>query len=317
MGKNIQVKLDRAVATKDAKDVYEIPDTELLGDNLVLTDRWTKYTIPYNSAFPTPSGADVNAGPRQPFMSFVVDGGASGLTYYLDDVNIAVKEAPKPSYSLPYATNLTLDSSNVVGGTATFAYEYQSDVDAFEGNSVVRIVKELEDGSVVTLAQLSAPTNVYEYVIPETAIGSKLRFEIMPFTEGDANNAPVSGAVYEITTSDVIKSECIITPTLGKFDAASGSITGTLFVENNLADNSDLNLFLAIVLYDADEGVVRYDSKPISVAHGNSNEIVLSVTTADDPALSPVAKARAFVWGGTGIFDTDMISYADVIEVTK
>ena len=69
--------------------------------------------------------------------------------------------------------------------------------------------------------------------------------------------------------------------------------------------------------YDEDNGVVRFDSKPISVTKGNSDTITLSVTTADDPELKPIVKAKAFVWGGTGIFDTDMVSYADVIEVTK
>ncbi len=325
VGKNIQVKLDRTVEKKDATDVYTVPDTELLGENLALTDKWTKYTIPYNPKFTT-TGTDSTLGPRQPFLSFVVDGGASGLTYYLDDVAIGKKVAtdpepepdPKPTgYALPYATNLTLDATNVVGGTATFSYEYQTEVDAFEGKSVVRVMKELPDGKSVTLAQLSAATNVYEYVIPEAAIGGTLRFEIMPFTEGDKNSAPVSGAVYQIKASEMIKTAYTITPTLGAFNAASNSITGTLFVENNKSDGSDMNMFLAIILYDDEDGVIRFDSKPISVSKGNSDTITLSVTTADDPELKPVTKARAFVWGGTGIFDTDMISYADMIEVTK
>ena len=323
VGKNIQVKLDRAVASKDAKDVYEVPDTELLGENLVLTDAWTQYTIPYESAFPTPSGADPNAGPRQPFMSFVVDGGASGLTYYLDDVEINAAGSDDPgtepgpgedAYPYPFATNLSLDSINIVGGTATFRYEYGTEVEALEGNSVVRILKEFEDGSSVTLAQLSAPTNIYEYVIPETALGAKLRFEIMPFTD---DVPPVSGAVYKITTDDVIKAQQTITPALGEFDEESGSITGTLYVENNRPDGSDMNMFLAIVLYDADGGVVRFDSKPISVENGSSDNIELSVVTANDPELQPIVKAKAFIWGGTSVYDTDMVSYAEPIEVLR
>ena len=326
VGKNIQVKLDRVVETKDTTDLYDVPDTELLGTDLKLTDTWTKYTIPYSPKFTT-TGTDSTLGPRQPFMSFVVDGGASGLTYYLDDIAIGKKAAAEPEpepepeptgYPLPYATNLTLDSSNVVNGTATFSYEFQTELeDVYEGKSVVRVIKELEDGKSVTLAQLTGSTNVFEYVIPEAAIGGTLRFEIMPFTEGSENSAPVAGAVYKIKADDMVKTAFTITPTLGKFDAASGSITGTLFVENNKADDSDMNLFLAIILYDEDNGVVRFDSKPISVSKGNSDTITLSVTTADDPDLKPITKARAFVWGGTGIFDTDMVSYADVIEVTK
>ena len=319
VGKNIQVKLDRVVETKDTTDLYDVPDTELLGTDLKLTDTWTKYTIPYSPKFTT-TGTDSTLGPRQPFMSFVVDGGASGLTYYLDDVAINKKAAAEPEpepeptgYTLPYATNLSLESTNVVGGTATFRYEFQTELEnVFEGNSVVRVMKELADGTSVTLAQLSAATNVYEYLIPETAIGGTLRFEIMPFTDGG-----VAGAVYKISADDMIKTAFTITPTLGEFDAASGSITGSLFVENNKADDSDMNMFLAIVLYDEDDGIIRFDSKPISVTKGNSDTITLSVTTADDPELKPIVKAKAFVWGGTGIFDTDMVSYADVIEVTK
>lgn len=320
VGKNIQVKLDRAVEKKDATDLYDVPDTELLGTDLKLTDTWTKYTIPYSPKFTT-TGTDNTLGPRQPFMSFVVDGGASGLTYYLDDVAIRKKAATEPEptgYPLPYATNLTLESTNVVNGTATFSYEFQTEIeDVYEGKSVVRVIKELEDGKSVTLAQLTGSTNVFEYVIPEAAIGGTLRFEIMPFTEGSETSAPVAGAVYKIKADDMVKTAFTITPTLGKFDAASGSITGSLFVENNKADDSDMNMFLAIILYDEDNGVVRFDSKPISVTKGNSDTITLSVTTADDPELKPIVKAKAFVWGGTGIFDTDMVSYADVIEVTK
>ena len=76
-------------------------------------------------------------------------------------------------------------------------------------------------------------------------------------------------------------------------------------------------MFLAIVLYDADGGIVRYDSKPISVGAASSDDIKLSVSTADAEDLASVAYAKAFTWAGSGIFDTDLTSYAETITVNR
>jgi len=312
VGKPIQVKLDRDVTTKDERDVYGV-NTEIIGENLVLTDDWKEYSIRYDLDVKTPAGANDSAEPRAPYLSFVVDGGAKGLTYYVDDVVIAPYIPP---YELPYATDLAIDGAALAGENVTFSYLYNNDIENYyEGNSVVRVLKKV-DGGYVTIAQYAELSNVYDIHIPEETLGSKLKIEIMPITEPDENGKVRAGAPYAIET-DTVKSAYVIKPSLGSFDAESGSITGTLAVENNKPDGDSLDLFLAIVLYDADGGIVRYDSEPISVGAASSDDIKLSVSTADAEGLASVAYAKAFTWAGSGIFDTDLTSYAETITVNR
>ena len=312
VGKSIQLKLDRDVDVKDERDVYNV-NTEVIGDGLVLTDEWKEYSVRYDLKAATPSGANKYAEPRSPFLSFVVDGGAAGLTYYVDDVEVGPYVAP---YSLPYATDLMLEGVVLAGETVTFSYLYNHDTEEMEGNSVVRILKKTEDGHYVTMAQRSEMSAFYDYLIPESMVGSKLKFEILPATEPDGNGKVTYGAVYALET-DAVKPAFVVTPALGAFNEESGSVTGTLKVENNKLTGDNLDMFLAIVLYDAEGGIVRYDFKPVSAAAGATENVTLSVSAADVEGLEPVASAKAFTWNGTGIFDTDLTSMAETITVTR
>ncbi len=314
VGKSIQVKLDRDVANKDTRDVYNV-ETEVLGEGLVLTDEWQEYSIRYDLDVKAPAGANASAEPRSPYLSFVVDDGAAGLTYYVDDV---VVEPYIPPYELPYATDLMLDTAPLSDSEVTFTYLYNNDSERelYEGNSVVRVLKKTEDGNYITLAQMSDPSGFYDYLVPAHALGSKLRFEVLPLTEPDENGNVISGAVYALET-DIVKKALVVNSTLNAFDEESGSITGTLSVENNRVSGDNMDMFLAIVLYDANGGIVRYDSKPVSVSASATENISLSVSTANAAGLEPVAYAKAFTWNGSGIFDTDLTSCAETITVTR
>ena len=312
VGKPIQIRLDRKVDNVDADDVYAVPDTELLGDNLILTEEWKEYTIPYTTAFAKPAGANDNAGPRQPFLSFVVDGGQSGMTYYIDDLAFCEKKEP---YALPYVTDLALDTMNVEGSTAIISYRYRSEQSLSESGSVLRVLKKTDNGRFITIAQLAGESGVFEYTIPETEVGALLRYEILPIA--DKNGKRTGGAVYSIDAPAAVKKQLVVTSELGAFDLESGSVTGRLYVENNKVDGTSVQVFLGIVLYDADDEVIRITCKAVDVANMESISEVLSVGTTDDGLLPEIAKAKAFVWGGTDMVDTDMQSYAPMIEVKK
>ncbi len=330
VGKNIQIKLDRDVTTMDPNDVYGV-DTEIIGENLVLTDDWQEYTVRYDLNAAVPAGADPNAEPRSPFMSFLVDGGAAGLTYYVDDIAVEAYIPPAPPHPYPYVTDMAVSGTPLVGEVINFTYLYNSEVETEEmeeGYSHIRVVKELPDGKKVYLGEMTSekpaegegfvPKYSYDYVVTDAAVGGKIKFEVMPFSIGDSEgNGVVYGSIYTSEATDMVKPSYVISPALDAFDEANGSITGTLQIENNKLEGDSIDVFLAIVLYDANGGIIRYDSKPISVGANSTDNIALSVATANVEGLAPVAYAKAFVWGGSGIFDTDLVTYAETITVDK
>ena len=328
IGKTIQVKLDRTVATKDSRDVYPIDDVQLLNAG-TLTGEWQEFTIPYALAVAKPDGANDYAEPRSPFMSFVVDGGAAGMVYYVDDVTFDLPDETT-AHPEPYATDLSIAGDPIEGETLLFDYTFNSDEGLAEGNSVVRVLKDLGGGKYITLAQIvrtgGAPVS---FTIPESATDSKLRFEVMPVTVADSEEIITYGAIYA-TTSDTIKKAQVIEPVLNSFDAASSSITGRLYVENNVSGAETLNLVLIVVVCDENGGLINYGSKAISVADANSGEIALAVSTVVPSAMGvEVAYAKAYVWGFSGelldtkavneitLFDSNMVSYAEPVVLEK
>ena len=312
VGKSIQVKLDRKVSKKDALDVYNVPDTELLGEDMVLTDEWQEYTVRYTPSFTANGTASAGVIPRLPFMSIVVDGGASGLTYYLDDITFEKYEEPVTEVVPPKAVNAAVDGLAVTGGKVYPSWDLDSANGGLD-NTFVRVVKVMDNGEEATLA---IEPLLFVYTISEDLLGASLRFDILPAEEMEENDVKyyIYGDYVSVEVGKV-KPAMVITPTLGEFDAVNGSVTGKLYVENNTQDS--LELFMVVALYDANDCAIRYEAKPISVDGGLDDDITVSVSTAAVEGFADVAKAKAFVWGGTGVFDTDMTPYADVLVVEK
>ncbi len=101
----------------------------------------------------------------------------------------------------------------------------------------------------------------------------------------------------------------VVKPVLDAF--RGNSITAGIYAENN-GFESPLELVLAIALYDAEGELLALTEKPYSVTSGVSTEETFSVTVPDEAVC-----AKAFVWGGTSIFDSDMMYYANVLEQTR
>ncbi len=308
VGKPIQVKLDRKVPAKDAIDVFEVPDTELLGEDLVLTDEWQEYEVRYTPAFAANGAVQAGVIPRLPFMSIVVDGGAEGLTYYLDDITYETYAEPVTETLPPKAVNVSVDGVAITDYEVYPYWELESTNDGVD-NSFVRVVKVLDNGEEATLA---IEPLMYAYTIPEEAMDATLRFDILPGEQ--VADGYIYGGYVSVELGKV-KPVRTITPVLGEFNAEAGSVTGTLSVENNALDT--LDLFLIVALYDENDCAIRYESKNLSVSTGEADNVTVSVSTAGAEGFAPVAKAKAFVWGGSSVFDTDMTPYTDVLVVEK
>ena len=309
VGKSVQVKLDRFVETKDPDDAYDVPDTEILGTDLTLRDTWQQYTIPYHFEVTKPSDAKPGVGPRQPYISLLVNGGAADMTYYVDDFTVGESKEANV-FPFPYAEDAMVTGNMLAGDTLTLEYTYVSEAGKEQGASFVRVVKELAGGDFVA-GLFETEDNWFEYTIPKEVSGSSIRFEILPVAK---DGTP---GVIERVPVVVVKHPQVVQPSLSEFDAESASVTGSLYAENNAPGGEDLELFIVVAVYDKNGCAVRMNSKSVSIPAEDSAEIACTVSTAEEAGYAPIHKAKLYVWGGTDVFHTNMISYADTIEKEK
>ncbi len=319
VGKPIQVKLDRTVPavaepwTSGTKsypgDEFIVPDVELLGEELYLSDEWEEYEVRYQPAFTGGTSTDVI--PRLPFVSIVVDGGAEGLTYYLDDITYEAYEEPTYEVLPPEVTDLYVDSTMVAGDDVYLYWMFNTYNDGLD-ETIIRVTQILENGEEATLA-IQHDT---EFTIPETAMGSTIHFDILPcenvFNE-DGEEVYLYGEFVPYTLPEPIKDGKVITPTLGEI--GTDSVTGSLYVENNKGET--LDLFLLVALYDENNCAIRYETKDISVAVGSVETVTVSVSAAGAEGFAPVKYAKAIALKGTGVFDTDLTPYTELLVVEK
>ncbi len=316
VGKSLQVKLDRTVPAiaqpwnKNGKtmagDEFTVPNTELLGEDLVLTDEWTEYEVRYTPAFT--GGSSANVIPRLPFMSIVVDGGSEGLTYYLDDISYETYVEPSTELLPPTVTDVYAESNMIVKDEVVLDWIFNTSNDALD-ESLVRMVQVMDNGEEATIA--IAPSRTF--VIPESAAGKTLRFDILPCEKVPGEEAYLFGDFVSYALSDKVRAAKVITPELGEI--GTDAVTGTLYIENNAGET--LDLFMLVAVYDENDCAIRYETRNVSVAVGSSENITVSVLTTEAEGFAPVKYAKAFVWGGTGVFDTDMTPYTDVLIVEK
>jgi len=309
IGKNISVILDRAVETKSQYDIYPVEDTvTLTPTDAVLTADWKKFTVNYELNSVLPEGttmptinANQEIGVRQPFLKFAVDGGASGMTYYLDDLKI---QAPKAGHADPYVIDYSAYESD--GVTAAMPVESKTLIAKYKAVSellndsikavVTRVMIESKAGSgkygtYQTIVDTANEGKV-EFVVPENCIGRKIKLSIQPFT---ANG--VSGAFYEKEIGTIAK-QYEVSMTVGEYNASSSSITTTYSVVNNKVDNSDVRAIMATIFYSENGTMVKYMTNPVVVANGSSvtNATFTATSTLSDLSLPAAAKAKVFFW---------------------
>lgn len=314
VGKNIQVKLDRAVEQKDAKDLYEVPDTEMLGENLTLTDEWQEFKIPYTFAVTEPSGLEANVGPRQPFLSFVIENGAMGDTYYIDDLEIGEAKVETETYDLSYVDEASVSGNCIVGETIHLDYSCVVDTKLESGTNFIRVITKDGSGSGELMDSVIADsTGSVDYVVPESVKNKEVYFDILPVTQDNR-----VGITKRLTVGTAKALYEVSEPT-ASFDTENNSATGTFTAVNNDPNGNDLKLFITVVAYDKNGRAVRMESKNVVVASGEqtTEPIKCTVSMATKEGFSEIACAKVYVWGGSSVFDTDMTPYTDVKTVTK
>lgn len=148
-----------------------------------LTNEWQYYECYFNNTFPLKEGMaeQLNVMPRLPFLYFDVDGNKAGTTYLLDDMSIEGigKE--------PVITNAVVEGNIIPGKEVRVSYQYSSSKNYEDMFSMVRVLSQ-EAGNEVTLGTFKADAG---FIIPETAIGKNIVFEILPIDEMSQCGNPV------------------------------------------------------------------------------------------------------------------------------
>lgn len=196
------VVLDRYVETEGSMDSYVVPDYEYYtGANAVsneytedikanqewkLTNEWRKYECVVSNKFPLTESLqapNANTFPRLPFLYFDVNGNAAGTAYYIDDVELEVFS----DVSVPKVTDAEVVGDIIPGNEVRVSYTFSNTGEGTDA-SFVRMLTEMENGEYASLASFKADKSV---VIPESAAGKKIVFEIVPVDSENNCGAPV------------------------------------------------------------------------------------------------------------------------------
>ena len=332
IGKNIAVVLDRAVATKSQYDVYPIEDTvTLTPTDATLTGEWKKFTVQYtlNSVAPETMptiNANQKIGVRQPFLKFAVDGGAAGMTYYLDDLKIA---EPKTGHPEPYVTDYDMvEKSDLSAVTSAIegkpVYIQYSPATEASGDSVEAVVTRVmieskagsgKYGTYKTIIDTDV-SGQQEFTIPEGFAGRKIMISVQPFSA----NGKI-GAHYEKLIGTIAK-QYEASMTAGAYNSASSSFTTTYSVLNNKLDGSDVRAIMFAMFFAENGTMVKCESTPVVVANGNTGSGTFTATsTVSDTNLPAATKAKVFFWFTEGtdtpsVFNTSMVEVVPMQEVS-
>ncbi len=199
----IAMVLDRKVETEGSNDIYTVPDYEYYTGSGTpsheytnadtqewkLSNEWQTYTCTISNKFPLKEGKSATnlIFPRLPYMYFIVDGdNKAGTTYYIDDITI--EGLPEEDITVPKVTKASIVGEVIPGKEVSVNYTF-SGAGASEDKSFVRMMAETEKGEYASLASFSAKESV---IVPESAIGKKVVFEIIPM-DSDYN---YGNAVY-------------------------------------------------------------------------------------------------------------------------
>ena len=234
------------------------------------------------------------------------------ISYWIDNLilepAIEMPEEPgEEEFENPYVEDASLTGNALTGHTLTLEYLCKNDAGKQLGTTYIRVVKEMASGDFVE-EMFESEENRFEYVVPERLAGNNLRFELLPITaEG------IPGVIYKVAVG-TIKHAQVVKPSLEEPDVESASVTGNLYVENNVPGIENLDLFIVVAVYDKNGCAVRMNSKSVSVPAESSANVACTVSTTEEPEFAPVNKVKVFVWGGADVFHTNMFSYAAPLE---
>lgn len=233
------------------------------------------------------------------------------VNFWLDDITVEPADTVAESTDV-YATGVSLSGNEIADETLTINYTFNTNSAKEEGDTVIRVKKEIATDAWATVATLTPENGSATYKIPQSALGTKLKFEVVPMTTDG-----IVGKVQSITTAGVIKSPYVVEVTTFEYVSGANRFRAIMNVENNLPGSADLKVFIAIVLYDENGCAVSSITKNAVAVAGADARATVQISAADVAGFAPIAKAKAFVLGGTNFYDTNMISYIDVLELEK
>ncbi len=207
----LAVQLDRKVTTESAYDVWDVPTYEYYtGTHEVctsytadvkanqewkLTNEWQTYTCYISNSFGLKEGKTAEDAmyygaksnndptlvyrgtsiPRLPIMYWNIDNNPVGLTYLIDDVKL------ESVNTFPAVSNVQVNGKVIPGKEVTVSYDYESTLNLADTYSIVRAYSVDANGQRASIGSFKATEG---FIVPESAIGKTLEFEVLPV---DAN----------------------------------------------------------------------------------------------------------------------------------
>lgn len=225
------------------------------------------------------------------------------LGVYIDGISLEASA----DVDYPMVSNISAFGEAIADTTVNLEYDFVIGT----GDSDISAIKLMADGAnPACLAVYRAGDTV---TIPETAQGKTIYIEIVPISSAKTMGTRVTVFVLP---------EFEYTFALGEF-TTEGDITANVAITSNNTQSSDVKALLVVILYDSDNGIVKYDSKPISCTAGGTMSDALTVTGAvSDTNLPAVTKAKAFLWAvddisTATIFNINMVPVAPAQTRTK
>lgn len=256
-----------------------------------LTNEWQRFSGVYTWAY---KGENY----RMPLLGFSVGDAENPMeaTWSIADVKIE-----EDTGAVGKIQNFNIDGDLIVGTQISLSYEYEN-TEAEEGISYVRILTGSDAAGWITRDVLKA-SELRGYTIPE-AFGGEVKIEVLPI---DINGK--TGVLY----SEGMTVEKVFEIAAENVKWETDSVSGTVRFTENRSGVSNKEYIIIICLYTADNTMLpSYQAIPVKVSAGDKITQPFSVS-----AEGTAVKARIFVWGGTDVFDTDMIAYTDFWEYDR
>ena len=310
--------LDRKVDTVLSQDVYDVPDYERIGDNWMLTNEWQKFEVDFSPEYVAKSAAGSKILPRTPFLYFDVNGNKAGTKYLIDDIQMvdAKTLVPEEAYPYPKAELIMLDAPDgfVEGAEVAFEYNFISEVDNMEGETVLRILASEDGKNFGIIDHVIADYGYASYTIPQRAVGKTLKAEILPVDMVDLEDGSVKYEVGDIlpVAMGKVKKGFVVTPEITKWDEANGEVAAQVYFETNLLSRGDQDVVAILAVYDENNTLIGMAEKAQTVVVGEPATIKVSASLAGVEELT-ANHARLFVWDGTSIADAGESIYTNAV----
>ncbi len=314
----ISLVLDRKVDTVLPQDVYDVPDYERIGDNWMLTNQWQKFEVDFSPEYEAKGTVGANVLPRTPFLYFEVNGNKAGTKYFIDDLqmlDVRLLES-ETVYPYPKAELISVDAPDgfVDGAKIVLEYNFISEADKLEGNTVVRILASENGVDWGICDHVLADYGYATYQIPSSLVGKIIKAEILPIDETETEDTKIyeQGDILTVELGEVMKA-FVIEHEITKWSEADGEVAAQVYFENNMASLGDQNVVAILAVYDENNTLIGLAEKAETVLVGTPATMKVSASLAGAENLVPTY-AKLYVWEGTSLDDAGVKIFANAVS---